>query len=273
MAGVGLLTNSVLESTGSVDRFRETVKNGTYDATAQFTHMSSSAQTNANTVNSSYGRMKQEIETATKKMSSDTDTGFRNMVNSINSSRERAESNIGSLKNNIINMFSGAGSWLTTAGMNVITGFWNGLQDRFRDVQTWISSIGQWVADHKGPKEYDLGLLVPNGRWIMQSFETGLRQGFPLIEGAISDLTDMVQRESQFDIGSNVSMGTQAVSADQQGPQAGVRMFGQHDRSQAAQRDLNVILMLDKTELARAVYKLNADETQRVGVQLAGGYA
>lgn len=38
-------------------------------------------------------------------------------------------------------------------------------------------------------------------------------------------------------------------------------------------RDMTVILELDRTQLGRTVYRLNADETQRVGVSLAGGYA
>ena len=38
-------------------------------------------------------------------------------------------------------------------------------------------------------------------------------------------------------------------------------------------RDLTVILELDKMQLGRAVYRLNEEETQRVGLKLAGGYA
>jgi hypothetical protein len=34
-----------------------------------------------------------------------------------------------------------------------------------------------------------------------------------------------------------------------------------------------VILELDRMQLARAVYQLNNQETQRVGMRLAGGYA
>jgi len=37
------------------------------------------------------------------------------------------------------------------------------------------------------------------------------------------------------------------------------------------QRDITVILQLDRTQLARTVFRLNNEETQRVGVNLAGG--
>jgi hypothetical protein len=38
-------------------------------------------------------------------------------------------------------------------------------------------------------------------------------------------------------------------------------------------RDLTVILELDRMQLGKAVYRLNNEETQRVGVNLAGGFA
>jgi hypothetical protein len=37
--------------------------------------------------------------------------------------------------------------------------------------------------------------------------------------------------------------------------------------------DTTIILELDGVQFAKAVYKANRDETQRVGVRLAGGYA
>ena len=38
-------------------------------------------------------------------------------------------------------------------------------------------------------------------------------------------------------------------------------------------RDITIVLELDKTQLGKAVYKLNNEETQRVGVKLSGAYA
>ena len=269
MAGVGLLTNSVLESTGSIDRFRETVKNGTYDATSQFTHMSTSAVNNANTVNSSYGRMKQEIATATQKMASDTDNGFKGMAKSISVSGRDAASSVNNIKSQMKNAFSNAGDWLKPAGSNIITGLWNGLKQKFREVQNWFSGLGSWIQQHKGPKEYDLGLLVNNGRWIMQSLETGLRKGFPLIEGTIGELTDMIQN-TDFNATASLSMDAKAVKAQPEND--GIRTFGQR-KVQREQRETTIVLMLDRTEFARAVYKANNEETQRIGLRLAGGYA
>jgi hypothetical protein len=49
------------------------------------------------------------------------------------------------------------------------------------------------------------------------------------------------------------------------------RMFEVPRQQQAKQ--LTVILELDRMQLGKAVYMLNNEETQRVGVRLAGGYA
>jgi hypothetical protein len=42
---------------------------------------------------------------------------------------------------------------------------------------------------------------------------------------------------------------------------------------QEVPRMMTVILELDRMQLARAVYQLNNQETQRVGMKIAGGYA
>ena len=47
----------------------------------------------------------------------------------------------------------------------------------------------------------------------------------------------------------------------------------QNASAQQASRDLTVILELDRTQFGRAVYKMNNEETQRVGVRLSGGFA
>lgn len=189
--------------------------------------------------------------------------------NGINNGWNGIVSFMQSIPSRIGGFFSNAGNWLLTAGRNIITGFLNGLKQKFQDVQNWVGSIGKWIADHKGPKEYDLGLLVDNGRWIMQSLETGLRKGFPLIEDTVGEIADMIQG-TDFDATASLSMDAKAVKA--QPEEEGIRTFGQR-KAQREQRETTIVLMLDRTEFARAVYKANNDETQRVGLRLAGGYA
>lgn len=97
------------------------------------------------------------------------------------------------LPQNIINMFSNAGSWLVNAGKNIINGFLNGLKSAFNQVQDWVGGIGDWIAEHKGPRAYDLRLLVPAGGWIMDGLQTGLKGAMPELERTMRDITNGIK--------------------------------------------------------------------------------
>lgn len=97
------------------------------------------------------------------------------------------------LPNKIKNFFSNAGSWLVDAGKNIITGFLNGLKNAFNQVEDWVGGIGDWIKDHKGPRSYDLRLLVPAGGWIMDGLQTGLRGAMPELERTMRDITNGVK--------------------------------------------------------------------------------
>lgn len=84
-------------------------------------------------------------------------------------------------------------TFLVDAGQQILQGFWDGLTSKWDEVTGWVEGIGDWIADHKGPKAYDLGLLVDNGKWIMQSLQTGLEKGLPPVEDTLSDITDSIQ--------------------------------------------------------------------------------
>jgi minor tail protein GP26 len=90
-------------------------------------------------------------------------------------------------------MFSNAGNWLVNAGKNIINGFLNGLKSAFTDVQSWVGGIGDWIAEHKGPRAYDLRLLVPAGGWIMDGLQTGLKGAMPELERTMRDITNGVR--------------------------------------------------------------------------------
>lgn len=97
------------------------------------------------------------------------------------------------LPQNIINMFSNAGQWLVNAGKNIINGFLNGLKSAFTQVQDWVGGIGDWIAEHKGPRAYDLRLLVPAGGWIMDGLQTGLKGAMPELEQTMRDITNGIK--------------------------------------------------------------------------------
>ncbi len=97
------------------------------------------------------------------------------------------------LPNKIKDFFSNAGSWLVDAGKNIINGFLNGLKNAFNQVEDWVGGIGDWIKNHKGPRSYDLRLLVPAGGWIMDGLQTGLKGAMPELERTMRDITNGVK--------------------------------------------------------------------------------
>lgn len=110
------------------------------------------------------------------------------------------DSFLGGMWRNVTSYFSNAGDWLFAAGQNILNGFLDGLVASWDGVTEFIGGIGQWIVDNKGPEQYDKNLLVPAGGWIMQGFEKGLRKGFPLIEGAVADIGDLLTVDASMGV-------------------------------------------------------------------------
>lgn len=85
------------------------------------------------------------------------------------------------------------GSLLMEAGRNIISGLLKGITEKFQAVQDFVGGIGSWIADHKGPKAYDLALLVPNGGWIMTGLSEGLKDQLPGLKTTLGLVTDTIQ--------------------------------------------------------------------------------
>lgn len=124
-------------------------------------------------------------KSASSKLSSIWDSmksAVRNKVNGI-------KNIVGKLPDSIKGFFSNAGSWLIDAGKNIIQGLWDGIKGAKDWLAGKLGGLGEFIADHKGPKSYDLKLLVPNGEWIMQSLATGMGNGMSLVRDTLSNVT------------------------------------------------------------------------------------
>lgn len=106
---------------------------------------------------------------------------------------QRAKNTVNLVVNSIKRFLLSLGNIdLFSAGRNVINGFLNGLIHAFENVKSFISGIGPWIQDHKGPKHYDLRLLIPAGNYIMSGLQEGLNNGFTKVKSFINDITGYI---------------------------------------------------------------------------------
>lgn len=115
---------------------------------------------------------------------------------------------VGNVPGNILTALGNTGDLLKDAGGQIISGFLKGLKQGFEAVQDWVGGVGSWIADHKGPKAYDLALLQPAGGWIMTGLEVGLQAGIPSLERTLGDVTDTIG----LGIPKNVNVGVSGAS-------------------------------------------------------------
>lgn len=116
-------------------------------------------------------------------------------------------SGINSVAGNIWSFFSGIpgrilaslgslGGLLFGAGSDILQGFFRGIKDKFEDIKDFVRGIAGWIADHKGPKDYDLRLLRPAGRWIMQGLMHSMEDQIPHLQGTLNNIASTVANTS-----------------------------------------------------------------------------
>lgn len=187
---------------------------------------------------------------------------FNDLVRGASSTAQGIIDFFKSIPEMIMNFFSNAGEWLVNAGKNIIIGFWNGLVEAWNGVADWIGGIGQWIVDNKGPEQYDKNLLVPAGKWIMGGLRGGLEQAFerevqPYVESMASAIEDSFGNPQLSPYAAAMTHNTSTMAA----------------QPQQQPTNVTAILELDRVQFGKLVFQLNGDETQRIGVDLVGGYA
>ena len=97
------------------------------------------------------------------------------------------------LPGRILDGIGNVGRLLFDAGKRIIQGLWDGLKAMWNNVKDFVSGIGDWIADHKGPIEVDAVLLMPHGKSIMDGLAGGLDKGFETeVKPRIVGMTDAI---------------------------------------------------------------------------------
>lgn len=92
----------------------------------------------------------------------------------------------------ITGFFKGAGSWLWNAGSKILEGLWNGMKSKWTSFAKWVSGIGSWIAEHKGPISVDARLLTPAGKAIMTGLQKGMTSQIPSLRSTLGTITDQI---------------------------------------------------------------------------------
>lgn len=181
-----------------------------------------------------------------EKVSTFTSQAWSKIVSFITGAWENIKTGVSDGINSVIEWFTGLpdrilsalgnlGDLLLNAGKQILQGFLDGLEAGFENVKGFVTGIGSWIADHKGPKRYDLGLLVPAGGWIMDGLNTGLQDGMPALGSQLSDVAWMIengidpelQGSGQYAFTGSGAAGLQGNARS--GPSFNVTIEGQED--------------------------------------------
>lgn len=101
----------------------------------------------------------------------------------------RARSALANVRSTIIGAFAGAGSWLRSAGSQIIDGLVGAIRGAFGRVRSVLGELTSMLPDWKGPASVDRKILWDSGEMVMQGFEKGLRSEFASVRSSLAALT------------------------------------------------------------------------------------
>ena len=102
---------------------------------------------------------------------------------------ESMKQGVSDLVSNVTSIFDGIRNIdLWSAGKAILDGFLGGLKSAWSAVTDFVGGIAGWIADHKGPIEYDRKLLIPAGNAIMQGLNRGLQDRFKDVKKSVSGM-------------------------------------------------------------------------------------
>ena len=162
----------------------------------------------------------------------------------------------------IVRGFGKGVSKMARAGVDLMKGLAKGIingakhaLDAAKNVASSIMSKFTGLFGINSPSK----VFMEYGRYIDEGLAKGISDNAGIAQRAMASLGEIATDDFAGDAG--FSEYGEEISIPVQGSDF------------SSNRDLTVILELDKMQLGKAVYKLNNEETQRVGVKLSGAYA
>lgn len=167
----------------------------------------------------------------------------------------------------LVRAFTAGVRQMAQVGKNLLTGLGNGIVEGAKNVVEKAKSVASNVLS--AVKGF-FGVASPSkefrkiGGFLMEGMALGIEDNLGMVDDAIAGLDDLMYMEPPTDsLATDTSTSTTTLGDDS--------LFAVPRQQQP--RMLNITLELDRMVFGRAVYQLNDEESQRVGVKLAGGYA
>lgn len=188
----------VVASAGAkvIGKLIDGISKGISKLTAPLAKLKSGVQKAVNAVKRAFTNMRNSVKNAVNNIKAT----ISNMVNSISN----AFSRIPALINRVVGWFKGLGgrikgavgslgSLLSGAGKALMSGLLSGITAGWEAIKSKVSGMGSWIKEHKGPKEYDLKLLVDNGQWIMTGLLNGIESSMPALQSKLNGVAATIQ--------------------------------------------------------------------------------
>lgn len=96
------------------------------------------------------------------------------------------------LPGDIVRGIGDLGHILYAAGAACMQGLYNGFVSVWNSVSGWLSQVGGWIANLKGPLDKDRQLLQPHGNAIIQGLMDGMKAQMPALQSHLNDVTKTI---------------------------------------------------------------------------------
>lgn len=191
---------------------------------------------------------------------------------------QQAVSDLVSAVTNIFDSIKNINLW--EAGKAILDGFLGGLKSAWNAVTDFVGGIASWIAEHKGPIEYDRKLLIPAGNAIMDGLNEGLKNSFLDVQKTVSKMTEEISTpfdnletslDSEINLNPQVTK-TMEVSAnlyESEKSDVSIEIISLKEKISALLKkliDKDTTMYLDGEIVAQNTYQRHADIFAREGI-------